>query len=164
MGNPYPNQKEIEMLMQKTGLDKTQLKHWFNNARKRILKPLLKNGGKELPPKEGRGRGKKKRSDPSSAAAASSSKKKKKRKSTDLGSEDAASLMQNTSMCGTISTASSGAATHKMSNLSREGLLGNSFSQDFQHGNSAGSANNMMMSNQYERLMMDRACKACRAV
>jgi hypothetical protein len=44
--NPYPNQRESEMLMKKTGLDKVQLKHWFNNARKRILKPLLKNGGK----------------------------------------------------------------------------------------------------------------------
>ena len=47
MDNPYPNQPETEKLMKKTGLDKTQLKHWFNNARKRILKPLLKNGGKE---------------------------------------------------------------------------------------------------------------------
>ena len=45
MDNPYPNQGESEMLMEQTGLDKTQLKHWFNNARKRILKPLLKNGG-----------------------------------------------------------------------------------------------------------------------
>lgn len=49
MDNPYPNQRESEMLMEKTGLDKTQLKHWFNNARKRILKPLLKNGGKKPP-------------------------------------------------------------------------------------------------------------------
>ncbi|EJK62369.1 hypothetical protein THAOC_17022 [Thalassiosira oceanica] len=47
MDNPYPNQPETEKLMKKTGLDKIQLKHWFNNARKRILKPLLKNGGKE---------------------------------------------------------------------------------------------------------------------
>ena len=46
MDNPYPNQIESQMLMKKTGLDKTQLKHWFNNARKRILKPLLKNGGR----------------------------------------------------------------------------------------------------------------------
>eukprot|EP00986_Skeletonema_menzelii_P007263 scaffold2848_cov150-Skeletonema_menzelii.AAC.15 len=39
--NPYPTAKETEMLLLKTGLDKTQLKHWFNNARKRILKPIL---------------------------------------------------------------------------------------------------------------------------
>lgn len=39
--NPYPTPKETEILLQKTGLDKTQLKHWFNNARKRILKPIL---------------------------------------------------------------------------------------------------------------------------
>lgn len=39
--NPYPTPKETEMLLRKTGLDKTQLKHWFNNARKRILKPIL---------------------------------------------------------------------------------------------------------------------------
>mmetsp|Transcript_27161 Transcript_27161/g.58200 ORF Transcript_27161/g.58200 Transcript_27161/m.58200 type:complete len:769 (-) Transcript_27161:152-2458(-) len=44
MDNPYPNQHESEVLLLRTGLDKTQLKHWFNNARKRILKPLLKNG------------------------------------------------------------------------------------------------------------------------
>jgi len=41
MQNPYPNENEMKMLMQKTGLDKTQLRHWFNNARKRILKPIL---------------------------------------------------------------------------------------------------------------------------
>jgi hypothetical protein len=42
VGNPYPNQLETSELMKKTGLDKLQLKHWFNNARKRILKPFLK--------------------------------------------------------------------------------------------------------------------------
>ncbi len=41
--NPYPNGREYEMLMVTTKLEKMQLKHWFNNARKRILKPLLKN-------------------------------------------------------------------------------------------------------------------------
>lgn len=41
--NPYPNGREYEMLMDTTKLEKNQLKHWFNNARKRILKPLLKN-------------------------------------------------------------------------------------------------------------------------
>ena len=40
--NPYPNARECAMLLKKTGLEKGQLKHWFNNARKRILKPLLK--------------------------------------------------------------------------------------------------------------------------
>eukprot|EP00956_Cyclotella_meneghiniana_P033645 scaffold97993_cov82-Cyclotella_meneghiniana.AAC.1 len=39
--NPYPNQLEMSELEQKTGLDKAQVKHWFNNARKRILKPML---------------------------------------------------------------------------------------------------------------------------
>jgi hypothetical protein len=43
--NPYPNQLEMNSLVQKTGLDKTQLKHWFNNARKRILKPYLQDSG-----------------------------------------------------------------------------------------------------------------------
>lgn len=42
VGNPYPNQLETNELIKKTGLDKLQLKHWFNNARKRILKPFLK--------------------------------------------------------------------------------------------------------------------------
>ncbi|KAL3772090.1 hypothetical protein ACHAW5_004928 [Stephanodiscus triporus] len=41
--NPYPNGREYEMLMEMTKLDKVQLKHWFNNARKRILKPLMKD-------------------------------------------------------------------------------------------------------------------------
>ena len=41
MHNPYPSPNETKMLMQKTGLDKNQIKHWFNNARKRILKPIL---------------------------------------------------------------------------------------------------------------------------
>ena len=31
----------MKLLMQRTGLDRNQLKHWFNNARKRILKPML---------------------------------------------------------------------------------------------------------------------------
>lgn len=39
--NPYPSPHEMKLLMQRTGLDKNQLKHWFNNARKRILKPML---------------------------------------------------------------------------------------------------------------------------
>ncbi|KAL3782884.1 hypothetical protein HJC23_006936 [Cyclotella cryptica] len=42
--NPYPNQSEMNALIEKTGLDRMQLKHWFNNARKRILKPFLKEG------------------------------------------------------------------------------------------------------------------------
>ena len=39
--NPYPSPHEMKLLMQRTGLDRNQLKHWFNNARKRILKPML---------------------------------------------------------------------------------------------------------------------------
>jgi hypothetical protein len=50
--NPYPNQSESKMLMEQTGLDKTQLKHWFNNARKRILKPFLKKA--DYPPSDRR--------------------------------------------------------------------------------------------------------------
>jgi hypothetical protein len=45
--NPYPNGRDYEMLMKKTKLDKSQIKHWFNNARKRILKPLLQKNGTE---------------------------------------------------------------------------------------------------------------------
>ena len=70
MDNPYPNAHESEMLMSRTGLDRTQLKHWFNNARKRILKPLLKNGG--IPSK------KKKRGSTASSSDVSSRKKAKK--------------------------------------------------------------------------------------
>ena len=39
--NPYPSPHEMKLLMQRTGLDRNQLKHWFNNARKRILKPMV---------------------------------------------------------------------------------------------------------------------------
>lgn len=39
--NPYPSPHEMKLLMQRTGLDRNQLKHWFHNARKRILKPML---------------------------------------------------------------------------------------------------------------------------
>jgi len=47
--NPYPTGPELDMLMEKTKLDKTQLKHWFNNARKRIWKPLVKSEGRLIP-------------------------------------------------------------------------------------------------------------------
>eukprot|EP00579_Thalassiosira_antarctica_P001372 CAMPEP_0201872278 /NCGR_PEP_ID=MMETSP0902-20130614/5027_1 /ASSEMBLY_ACC=CAM_ASM_000551 /TAXON_ID=420261 /ORGANISM="Thalassiosira antarctica, Strain CCMP982" /LENGTH=863 /DNA_ID=CAMNT_0048398511 /DNA_START=76 /DNA_END=2663 /DNA_ORIENTATION=- len=105
MDNPYPNQRESEMLMERTGLDKTQLKHWFNNARKRILKPLLKNGGRkgvavgatgpspaERTPREGKKRG----SAGSAASSANggggstgrkSSMKKKRKSSHDSGGD-----------------------------------------------------------------------------
>lgn len=45
--NPYPNGRDYEMLMKRTKLDKVQIKHWFNNARKRLLKPLLHKNGTE---------------------------------------------------------------------------------------------------------------------
>lgn len=45
--NPYPNGRDYEMLMKRTKLDKVQIKHWFNNARKRLLKPLLQKNGTE---------------------------------------------------------------------------------------------------------------------
>jgi len=47
--------------MERTGLDKTQLKHWFNNARKRILKPLLHRGIEEAPGATKKGGSKRKR-------------------------------------------------------------------------------------------------------
>jgi hypothetical protein len=47
--NPYPTGPELDILMEKTKLDKTQLKHWFNNARKRIWKPLVKSEGRLIP-------------------------------------------------------------------------------------------------------------------
>ena len=40
--NPYPTPQDQSMLMQKTGIDKDQLRNWFTNARRRIWKPLLK--------------------------------------------------------------------------------------------------------------------------
>jgi Homeobox KN domain len=40
--HPYPTPQDQAMLMQKTGIDKKQLKNWFTNARRRIWKSLLK--------------------------------------------------------------------------------------------------------------------------
>jgi hypothetical protein len=40
--HPYPTPQDQSMLMQKTGIDKKQLKNWFTNARRRIWKPMLK--------------------------------------------------------------------------------------------------------------------------
>mmetsp|Transcript_17895 Transcript_17895/g.20385 ORF Transcript_17895/g.20385 Transcript_17895/m.20385 type:complete len:659 (+) Transcript_17895:211-2187(+) len=40
--HPYPTPQDQLMLMQKTGIDKKQLKNWFTNARRRIWKPMLK--------------------------------------------------------------------------------------------------------------------------
>ncbi|GMH76531.1 hypothetical protein TrLO_g15986 [Triparma laevis f. longispina] len=40
--HPYPSPTEQQQLMQKTGIDKKQLKNWFTNARRRIWKPMLK--------------------------------------------------------------------------------------------------------------------------
>jgi len=40
--HPYPTPQDQQMLMQKTGIDKKQLKNWFTNARRRIWKPMLK--------------------------------------------------------------------------------------------------------------------------
>mmetsp|Transcript_16946 Transcript_16946/g.41046 ORF Transcript_16946/g.41046 Transcript_16946/m.41046 type:complete len:667 (-) Transcript_16946:162-2162(-) len=40
--HPYPTPQDQVMLMQKTGIDKKQLKNWFTNARRRIWKPMLK--------------------------------------------------------------------------------------------------------------------------
>jgi len=146
MDNPYPNQCESEMLMDKTGLDKTQLKHWFNNARKRILKPLLKNGGKKAPtpPKRGikkEGRGIKREGVSSSATGGP---RKKRRSLTDDvgggeggGQQGASSslvaafnttqvinndashsefVLPKSELCGTINSASSH-DTNKMSNM-----------------------------------------------
>jgi hypothetical protein len=40
--HPYPTPQDQVMLMNKTGIDKKQLKNWFTNARRRIWKPMLK--------------------------------------------------------------------------------------------------------------------------
>jgi hypothetical protein len=40
--HPYPTPQDQAMLMDKTGIDKKQLKNWFTNARRRIWKPMLK--------------------------------------------------------------------------------------------------------------------------
>jgi Homeobox KN domain len=40
--HPYPTPQDQMVLMQKTGIDKKQLKNWFTNARRRIWKPMLK--------------------------------------------------------------------------------------------------------------------------
>jgi hypothetical protein len=40
--HPYPTPQDQALLMEKTGIDKKQLKNWFTNARRRIWKPMLK--------------------------------------------------------------------------------------------------------------------------
>jgi len=40
--HPYPTPQDQVLLMEKTGIDKKQLKNWFTNARRRIWKPMLK--------------------------------------------------------------------------------------------------------------------------
>jgi len=40
--HPYPTPQDQAVLMEKTGIDKKQLKNWFTNARRRIWKPMLK--------------------------------------------------------------------------------------------------------------------------
>uniref|UniRef100_A0A7S1BZB4 Homeobox domain-containing protein n=1 Tax=Corethron hystrix TaxID=216773 RepID=A0A7S1BZB4_9STRA len=40
--HPYPTPQDQIALMEKTGIDKKQLKNWFTNARRRIWKPMLK--------------------------------------------------------------------------------------------------------------------------
>lgn len=40
--HPYPTPQDQILLMEKTGIDKKQLKNWFTNARRRIWKPMLK--------------------------------------------------------------------------------------------------------------------------
>lgn len=47
--NPYPTGSEFDALMESTKLDRSQLKHWFNNARKRIWKPLVQSEGRLIP-------------------------------------------------------------------------------------------------------------------
>lgn len=38
---PYPNEIEIQEFVKQTGIKRSQLKHWFANARKRIWKPYV---------------------------------------------------------------------------------------------------------------------------
>ena len=42
IAHPYPTPQDQAVLMQKTGIDKDQLRNWFTNARRRIWKPMLK--------------------------------------------------------------------------------------------------------------------------
>ena len=43
--HPYPSSAEQSSLMQRTGVDKKQLKNWFTNARRRIWKPMIRQHG-----------------------------------------------------------------------------------------------------------------------
>ena len=45
--NPYPTLEEKRQLMMEAGITNTQLTNWFTNARKRIWKPLMSQGGQE---------------------------------------------------------------------------------------------------------------------
>ena len=40
--HPYPTPQDQVVLIQKTGIDKKQLKTWFTNVRRRIRKPMLR--------------------------------------------------------------------------------------------------------------------------
>ena len=42
--NPYPTPQEKSMLMEKTGLNRSQLDHWFTNARQRYVRPKSRRG------------------------------------------------------------------------------------------------------------------------
>jgi len=42
--NPYPSPKEKAILMYSTGLSRSQLDHWFTNARQRYVKPKNRRG------------------------------------------------------------------------------------------------------------------------
>ena len=50
--HPYPTPAEQILLRQQTGLEKTQLKNWFVNARRRIWKPVLTTGEGERQQRE----------------------------------------------------------------------------------------------------------------
>jgi len=39
--HPYPSRQDQVLLMQQTGINKTQLMNWFKNARRRIWRPML---------------------------------------------------------------------------------------------------------------------------
>jgi len=136
MDNPYPNQHETEILMEKTGLDKAQLKHWFNNARKRILKPLLKNGGVEVAKKP---RGGSKKRDSSSNLDAP-----KRLRSID-------SSNSSTSMYSSARTIHADDAS--FSSRSRVRKMSSSFSQDSYQVDRKGSCGSgSMMSSNYNNM------------
>eukprot|EP00581_Thalassiosira_minuscula_P012080 CAMPEP_0183734328 /NCGR_PEP_ID=MMETSP0737-20130205/43511_1 /TAXON_ID=385413 /ORGANISM="Thalassiosira miniscula, Strain CCMP1093" /LENGTH=717 /DNA_ID=CAMNT_0025967793 /DNA_START=413 /DNA_END=2569 /DNA_ORIENTATION=+ len=147
MDNPYPNQRESEMLMEKTGLDKTQLKHWFNNARKRILKPLLKNGGRRqiMPARPNKKRG-------SSGGAGQARKKRRSTSDVDDGRDANVSAVLQGGSSSCSPNIGGGMSMRPGEFEDRRHMRARQFDDPFAQQNGPNSESNMMM-NQYDRMM-----------